>query len=172
MNYRQLQQGLLLAIHIHFRNWLGWSTVLNLELMAIPSVLKSTVLRRLLERYPRFLSYLAIGGSAAVIDLLAFVVLFNFLGLSAIVSNIFSVSIATIESYTLNALYNFKIRNKLLFRFSSFVAITMLGMLLGSTLIYLLHNVQQIDGNLAKIAAMPPVVIIQFLLNKHISFRN
>ncbi len=129
-------------------------------------------INRLFNRYPKFSTYLLIGGSAAAVDLLAFVILFNLFDLSAVTSNILSVSIATVESYTLNALYNFRTTDKILFRFSSFVAVSALGLIIGSSLIYVLHNMLGIDGNLAKIAVMPPVVLVQFLLNKHISFRQ
>ena len=139
--------------------------------MSIPDFFRLAQGNRLLSNYPRFFAYLLIGGSAAAVDLLAFVILFNVFGFSAVASNVLSVSIATVESYTLNALYNFRTRDRILFRFSSFAIVSALGLTLGSSLIYVLHDVIGLDGNLSKIAVMPPVVLLQFLLNKHVSFR-
>jgi putative flippase GtrA len=57
-------------------------------------------------------------------------------------------------------------------RFSSFAAVAGIGLFLGSSLIYLLHDELGINGNLAKISVMPFVVVMQYLLNKHVSFRT
>jgi putative flippase GtrA len=126
----------------------------------------------LAKRYPKFALYLIIGGSAALVDLLVFLLLFNVFGLTAVKANILSVSIATVESYTLNAVYNFKTTDRALLRFSSFAAVAGIGLFLGSSLIYLLHDELGINGNLAKISVMPFVVVMQYLLNKHVSFRT
>ena len=140
--------------------------------MAITNLFRFGQINQLHNAYPRFFTYLLIGGSAAAVDLLVFVVLFNLFEFSAVASNVLSVSLATVESFTLNACYNFKRKDRVLFRFSSFVFVSFLGLALGSYLIYLLHDVLGINGNLAKIAIMPLVVVVQFLWNKRITFRK
>lgn len=140
--------------------------------MPDPSDFPFAQLNRLVVRYPRFTVYLLIGGSAAAIDLLAFLILFNWFGLRALVANVISVSIATLESFSLNALFNFRVRDRLVQRFLYFIAVSALGLVFGSALIYLLHDLLGFNGNLVKILVMPPVVVLQFLLNKHISFRS
>ena len=140
--------------------------------MNLPEVFRVANILDIAARYPRFRNYLLIGASAAAVDLAAFLILFNLLAFSAVGANLLSVSIATVESYTLNALFNFKTRDRVLLRFTSFAVVAILGMVLGTSLIYLMHDVLGIDGNLAKILVMPLVVVVQYLLNKHISFRS
>jgi putative flippase GtrA len=127
---------------------------------------------RIARRYPRFLTYLIIGASAAVVDLLVFLALFNLAGLGAVMANVISVSVATIQSYALNAAYNFKTSDRTLLRFSSFAAVSTLGLAVGSYLIWLLHDQMAIDGNLSKVGVMPVIVVLQYVLNKHVSFRK
>lgn len=140
--------------------------------MIVPETLRVEKILGIATRYPQFRNYLLIGASAAAVDLITFLILFNLLDFSAVGANVLSVSIATVESYTLNALYNFKTRDRILFRFSSFAAVAGLGLALGSSLIYLMHDILGMNGNLAKILVMPLVVVTQYLLNKHISFRK
>jgi putative flippase GtrA len=126
----------------------------------------------LYRRHPRLVTYVLIGATAAVVDLVTFVVLFNAVGLPALIANTLSVALATIESFTLNSVINFKRTDRVALRFASFVSVSLLGLGVGSAIIHLLNGVLGVDGNLAKVASMPVVVMVQFLLNKHVSFRG
>jgi putative flippase GtrA len=127
--------------------------------------------RFLVLRFPRLVTYVFIGGSAAVVDLCVFSLLFNLVGLAAVTANVIAVAVATVESFTLNSLFNFGKTDRMLVRLSSFVSVSTAGLMVGSAIILLLHDWGGLDGNLAKLASMPCVITLQFVLNKHVTFR-
>jgi putative flippase GtrA len=127
--------------------------------------------RFLVLRFPRLVTYVFIGGSAAVVDLCVFSLLFNLVGLAAATANVIAVAVATVESFTLNSLFNFGKTDRMLVRLSSFVSVSTAGLMVGSAIILLLHDWGGLDGNLAKLASMPCVITLQFVLNKHVTFR-
>lgn len=88
---------------------------------------------------------------AALIDLVVYFILFNFLKVSAVPSTIVSISCATIMSFTLNAIVNFQIKDKFFIRFISYVLVSGVGMIISASMLYFLHNIKNFDGNIVKI---------------------
>ncbi len=116
--------------------------------------------------------YFFIGVSASLVDVVGFFLLFNLYGVPAVVATAVSVSLATIYSFVLNAKFNFKVNDRLGMRLAFFSLVSGAGLLLSTLVLYIVHGMYGIDGNIVKIASLPVVFVIQFLLNKHISFQS
>lgn len=123
-----------------------------------------------IKNHRQFLIYSIIGASGATIDLLAFLALYNLFGVSATISTAISISLGIINNFILNAYLNFKVRDKLLQRFVSFYSVGLFGLLVSVAIIALLNGVFGINANAAKIASIPIIVVLQYALNKNISF--
>ncbi len=116
--------------------------------------------------------YFFIGASAALVDVVGFFLLFNTYGIPAVVATAVSVSLATIYSFVLNAKYNFKVSDRLGMRLVLFSLVSGAGLLLSALALYVAHDMYGINGNIVKIASLPVIFVVQFLLNKHISFKS
>ncbi len=114
--------------------------------------------------------YLIIGGTAAAIDVVIFILLYEFLGFSAISSHSVSIPLAGIFSFAMNATLNFRKTDKILFRAFSFATIVFLGYLLGVLIIWIVEGVLGINGTIGKLVSLPFVFFFQYYLNSKFSF--
>jgi protoporphyrinogen oxidase/putative flippase GtrA len=114
--------------------------------------------------------YGVIGVSAVVVDLGLFLVLYNIFGITPVLATVFSVSAAMVYAFTLNAVYNFKTKDYIRQRFVSYALVSLAGMVASVLIIKLLVHFS-VDPNLAKMLSLPPIVILQYLINKTITFR-
>lgn len=129
-------------------------------------------LRRLYGKYRHFILYAIIGASGVVLDFIFFAILTDVLFVNYLPANIISVSCGIINNFFLNAKFNYKIKEKLWFRFISFYCIGLAGMGLSTLLLFLLIDLATIPALWAKVMTIVVVTVIQFLLNNHISFRQ
>jgi len=120
----------------------------------------------------RFANYLLIGGVAAAIDIGLFLYLHEIIGITAITSHSVSVPLSALYSFLCNALFNFKKTDRLLSRAVAFSVVVFLGYLLGATFVFVFENWLHLCGSAGKFVSIPFVVVLQFLLNTHISFKN
>ena len=116
--------------------------------------------------------YFIIGGVAAAIDVGVFLILHEFMGMSAILSHSISIPLSAIYSFTCNAVYNFKIADKWLLRFFSFSTVVALGYMLGVVIIWLAETQLGLSGTIGKFLSLPAVFIFQYFLNAKVSFRS
>lgn len=129
-------------------------------------------IKKLLQKYREILLYGVIGGSAALLDVGVFYLLYNFVDFSPTLATMTSVFAATIYSFTLNAFHNFRTKDRMAYRVVMFFSVSLLGLGLSALIVDYLTGVRMIDGNLAKIVSLPPIVLIQYLLNSRITFRQ
>lgn len=115
--------------------------------------------------------YLIIGGSAVTLDAIIFMILYNIGNLDPVVSTIISITFATIFSFILNAKYNFKKEDKVAKRLVLFSLVSAFGMLVSSTIIKVCEEKFGIDPNYTKIISIPIIAVLQFVLNKLITFK-
>jgi len=120
----------------------------------------------------RFTNYLLIGGVAAAIDIGLFFILHELAEVSALVSHSISVPASALYSFIFNAWLNFKKTDKILKRAISFAFVIFLGYLLGAVIVYGFENFTGFGGTVGKLVSLPLVVVLQFLLNAKISFRD
>ena len=136
------------------------------------------LIKVLFEKYFRELFlYGMIGGGAVVIDLGLFWVLFKLGGgddastLYITIANIVAIAVAVVYSFTLNSMFTFKVRDNLLRRFLSFAAVSTVGIII-STVILLVMTWLGTPPTPAKIVSFPFVFIVQFTLNRLITFNT
>lgn len=115
--------------------------------------------------------YGLIGITAVGVDVGFFVLFYNFFALSPIISTVLSVTIAMVYAFTLNAVYNFKVKDFIHERFASYALVSVLGMG-ASVFIIKFLTMFEVDANLAKLVSLPPIVVLQYLINKGITFRE
>ncbi len=115
--------------------------------------------------------YGIIGLFSSTIDALFFHFLIYKLGVYSVIANVFSVILGILISFILNLNFNFKIKNKIIIRFFSFLVVGLFGLLL-STMIIALGEKSNWNIFITKIISIFIVAIVQFILNKFISFKN
>lgn len=128
--------------------------------------------RALLARHAQLLRYLVIGGGAFVLDLGLFALLMFATDMPPLLANTVSVFASMLFSYLANAFHNFNVRDRMLLRLVSFVAVCGIGYLLSTGLLWIGTDLLALDPTLAKVLTLPPVVLFQFVLNKRITFRG
>lgn len=111
-----------------------------------------------------------IGASGAILDYITFIFLYNALEMSPGIATTISISLGIINNFILNVVINFKTRTHLFKRFISFYTVGLLGILVSIVVIYLMHEALGLSVNLAKLLSIPIIVVMQYTLNKHITF--
>lgn len=125
---------------------------------------------RLIKKNQTMLTYGIIGVSAVFVDLGVFFVLFNYIHIYPVLSTIISVSVATVYSFILNTFYNFRTKDDIATRLGQFAMVSGLGMTLSALFVDAMIAID-VNANIAKAVSLPPIVIIQYLLNSRVTFR-
>ena len=115
--------------------------------------------------------YIIIGLVCVTLDVIVFYFL-NLANLSYIFANFISYSSGTILSFFLNRKFNFKITDKVLKRFLVFFSISLIGLFFSNMLLFIFIEILKINEFHAKSLTLPIIVIIQFTLNKFITFKK
>jgi len=119
-----------------------------------------------------FIGFGIIGAIAAVIDLTILYVLTEYVGVWYFYSAIVSFSIAITINYCLNKFFNFKDENKRIFsQFRIFFIITLIGLLLNQSILYLFVTYLRVGYLYAKAVAIFLVMFFNFAMHKKITFR-
>lgn len=126
----------------------------------------------LYSRFRNLILYGIIGSCTATLDFLIFTALTQGLNLYYIAANIISCSTGILCSFLLNRKYNFKVTDHTLRRLLIFVAVGITGLLLSSLILHITIERFQWNELISKLISIIIVVLLQFLMNKHISFRK
>jgi putative flippase GtrA len=135
-------------------------------------VIGSELILRTYRQHRQFILYGIIGISGATIDFILYIIFYRFFGIPPVIASFLSVSAGIIINFIINSRHNFKVSDSLLLRFMHFYWIGVSGALLSSALIFLFYNILGIQPVLSKALTIVPVVVLQFNLNKHISFKD
>lgn len=127
-------------------------------------------LRELFFRYQNFLLYAIIGGFCAALDFAVYSALCFIL--PYLWANVISTHCGIFCSFLLNRQFNFKVKNKTVIRFLSFYIVGLIGLGISSLLLYLLVDIASLNELVCKLLTIVLVAIIQFILNKFITFKN
>ena len=130
------------------------------------------IIRDVFLKYKHFILYSIIGFTAVSLDFFIFYIFVNIVGFDKFVSNTIGTSIAIVYSFSLNTLFNFKTKDVVIKRFISFAIVGLIGMGVTTIILYIFVNSLGLDKNLVKLGSLVVVVIIQYTLNKHISFKE
>jgi len=125
----------------------------------------------LLQR-KQFLLYCIIGFSGVGLDFSLYSLLIKFKLLDYQAANAFGYASGTLLSFILNAKFNFRVTDKLALRLISFFGVAFLGWLVSAALLNLLIGHYGFDKYLSKFATLVVVVLLQYNLNRRLSFRK
>lgn len=118
--------------------------------------------------------YALIGGTASAIDVILFFILFNFIGTSELLAHSISVPTSVLFSFVINARHNFKTEDYYFLRMASFFIVCIIGYAAGYAVILAVQSAfadAALGANIGKIASLPVVFIIQYIMNSKITFR-
>jgi putative flippase GtrA len=120
----------------------------------------------------RFVFYCLIGASGVGLDfgvysLLVKTGLFDYQAANAV-----GYSSGTLLSFFLNARYNFRVTDRIALRLACFFGVAFVGWLASAVTLHLLIEILGWDKYQAKAATLAIVVLLQYNLNRLISFRK
>lgn len=75
-------------------------------------------------------------------------------------------------SFFLNRIITFKAKDKITQRLAMFLGIAAIGFLISTLLLWILIDVVYLDPKFSKLLTLPIVVIIQFSLNRRLTFNE
>lgn len=125
----------------------------------------------LYTKYKDFILYGLIGGLSAGLDFGVYSLL-CLLGMNYQIANVISINCGIFCSFILNRHYNFKTKDKIAKRFLSFYIIGLFGLALTWLLLHFMVSMKGINKLIAKLITIFIVAIIQFFLNKFITFKK
>lgn len=129
-------------------------------------------LGQLIAARRQFVFYTAIGLSGVLLDYVLFLVLTRYLGVHHQLANAISTSAGIINNFTLNAWFNFRVRDRLFRRFLGFYAVGLSGMGATALLLFLFVDLLRFSPSIVKLASLVVVLLLQYNLNRWITFRR
>jgi len=126
----------------------------------------------LIKKYRELIIYCIIGCTGAAIDFVLYTILTRCSDMHYQLANFLSVSFGIINNFFLNYFFNFKTKDKMLARLMSFYSVGMFGWALSAFFLWLLVEQFGINSIAAKLATIIIVTVVQFCLNKFITFRK
>ncbi len=124
-------------------------------------------------RRRQFVFYCLIGAGGASLDFLTFSLLIKFSGSGHYqAANAAGCAVGTVFSFKTNAELNFSTRDRLAARFPAFCGVAVPGWALSANLLALLVGKFGLNVFLSKLAALFAVVLLQYHLNRRLTFRK
>jgi putative flippase GtrA len=77
----------------------------------------------------------------------------------------------TLMSFALNRIFTFGMRDRTLQRLAMFLMVASIGFAASALLLWLLVDLANVDARIAKLITLPMVVVLQFSLNRRITFK-
>ena len=119
-----------------------------------------------------FVRYFIIGITGALLDFAGFALFYKVFRFGEVLSNILSSFIGFNNNFFLNAFFNFKTTGNLPLRYLSYFVVCLFGMVISSTFLYVTVSIMGFNAFLCKFIAMSFMFVIQYFLNKKITFRK
>lgn len=124
-----------------------------------------------LGKFKELFLYGIIGAFCASLDFCIYTLAIKAVGEEYLLfCNSLGVVCGIVTSFTLNRQFNFKVKDKTGQRFLVFLGVGLLGLLVSSGMLYYLVTVLGYNELISKLATIAVVSILQFLLNKAITF--
>lgn len=117
----------------------------------------------------QFLLYCLCGGIGVTTDYFVYYVALKF-GVWYQAANVFGYLAGTLVSFFLNRKITFGVRDKLAHRLAIFLGVAAIGFSASALMLWLMIDAMSIDAKIAKLLTLPIVVIIQFTMNRQITF--
>ena len=129
-------------------------------------------MKKLLLQKKQFLLYCVIGFSGVGLDFGIYSLLLKTHTLDYQAANAVGYASGTLLSFILNAKFNFRVTDKIALRLASFFGVAFLGWLASAMLLLLLIGHYHFDKYLSKFTTLVVVVLLQYNLNRLLSFRK
>ncbi|MBO9170452.1 GtrA family protein [Rhizobium sp. L245/93] len=117
----------------------------------------------------QFLLYCICGGIGVSTDYLVYYLSINW-GLWYQSANVLGYLCGTVISFCLNRIITFNARDKIAQRFAIFLTVAAVGFTASAMILWFLVGHMNVDEKIAKLLTLPVVVVIQFMLNRRITF--
>ncbi|MFC1622522.1 GtrA family protein [Patescibacteria group bacterium] len=142
-----------------------YKLILNLILKIIKN--------RTIFRFQQFIKFCIVGTIGAIIDIGGLYLLVEFLNIHYLLAATVSFILAVINNYFLNKYWTFKnSEKKHAKQFTSFVLVSIAGLLINLSIMYIMVDILSSWYIFAKIIASIIVLFWNFLMNKHITFKS
>jgi len=126
----------------------------------------------LFNRFRNLILYGIIGGFCAAFDFGIYTLLCYFDVLPYLWANVISTHVGIFTSFFLNRSLNFKVKDKTPQRFLSFYAVGLTGLGMSSFMLWLMVDKAGWDELVCKLITIVFVSLMQFCLNKYITFKK
>ena len=130
------------------------------------------MIKEVYSRFRNLILYGIIGGFCAALDFGVYSVLCYWDFMPYLWANIISIHIGIFTSFVLNRSINFKVKDKTKQRFLSFYAVGLTGLGISELMLYLMVTLGGMNELLCKLISVVVVALIQFILNKYITFKQ
>ena len=130
------------------------------------------MLKKLFTQYRQLIVYCIIGCTGATLDFVVYALLTECLGFHYQLANFISVSFGIINNFYWNCYFNFNTKDMILKRLVSFYSVGMFGWGLSAGCLWLFIEVMGLNAIVSKLGTIFFVTIVQFCLNKFITFRK
>ena len=128
--------------------------------------------KSLFHKFRNLTLYALIGGFCATLDFCVYSFLCYFSVVPYLWANIISTNVGILTSFALNRSLNFKVKDKTSLRFISFYLVGMIGLGISSLMLYTMVDIAGWNEVVCKLLSIVIVALVQFLLNKFITFRT
>lgn len=134
--------------------------------------MRKITIKDLYTRFRNLILYGIIGGFCAALDFGIYTGLCYWDIMPYLMANIISIHIGIFTSFLLNRSFNFKVKDKVKTRFFSFYTVGFVGLGISEGMLYLMVTKGGWNEIACKLVSIVVVALIQFLLNKYITFRK
>lgn len=124
------------------------------------------------EDFKQLVGYILIGLLGLVVDFGVFLILTHFFNFNVEWANFISSSCGLINNFIWNSFANFKVHDKLLLRFISYYLVGQVTTLFTTLCLFIFVTKLGYDKFVVKVIATFVATLIQFVINKVITFRK
>lgn len=125
-----------------------------------------------MRKFKEFIKYCLIAAVGGILDLLLFITLHAYTGIHIQIINLISMFTGVTTNFILNYHFNFKAHSKFFRRYLSFLTIGATGFLIVSIAVFIFVQHLGLNALIVKISATMFATVLQYLLNRYISFRK